>query len=82
MKVIIISLILLCTGCTQTSIGLNNELMKKFEVNGSYSNHCAGVNVPMCKTYVYGVHKDRRREHTLQGVKFLGETIVKSLLGG
>jgi hypothetical protein len=41
-----------------------------------------GVNVPMCKTYVYGVHKDRSREHTLQGVKFLGETIVKSLLGG
>ena len=41
-----------------------------------------GVNVPMCKTYVYGIHKDRSREHTLQGVKFLRETIVKSLLGG
>jgi hypothetical protein len=41
-----------------------------------------GVNVPMCKTYVYGVHKDRSRERTLQGGKFLGETIVKSLLSG
>ena len=82
MKTSIILLILLTSGCTQTSNVVNNELMKQFEVNGHWSNHCAGVNVPMCQTYVYGVKKDRTREYKMQGVKWIGESLIKSLLGG
>jgi hypothetical protein len=30
-----------------------------------------GVSIPMCKTYVYGVPKDRSGEYKLQGGKLL-----------
>ena len=58
------------------------DLTFKTEVLWNGRRGGCGVNIPMCKTYVYGVHKDRSREHKMEGVKFLGESIVKSLLGG
>ena len=81
MREALLVLVLLTSGCTQTSNSLNNELMKKFEVNGHWANHC-GVNIPICKYYVYGVQKDRTREYKMQGAKWIGESLIKSLLGG
>ena len=81
MRIITLSLVLLCVGCTNTSNAMNNQLMKKFEVNGHWANHC-GVNIPICKYYVYGVQKDRTREYKMQGAKWIGESLIKSLLGG
>ena len=72
--------VLLTSGCTQTSNGINNALMKKFEVNGRWANHC-GVDIPICKYYVYGEKKDRTREDQLKSVKWVGEHLIKSLLG-
>ena len=82
MRKVLLFLVLITSGCTQTSNAFNNELMKKFEVNGYWENHCGGVNIPICKYYVYGVKKDRTREYQLQGVKWIGETLLKSMLGG
>ena len=81
MRKVLIVVLLITSGCTQTSNVFNNELMKKFEINGHWANHC-GVNIPICKYYVYGVKKDRTREYQLQGVKWIGETLLKSMLGG
>ena len=72
--------VLLTSGCTPTSNGINNALMKKFEVNGRWANHC-GVDIPICKYYVYGEKKDRTREYQLKSVKWVGEHLIKSLLG-
>ena len=68
------------SGCSQTSNAVNNGLMKKFEMNGHWANHC-GVDIPICKYYVYGVKKDRSREYQMKSVKWVGETLIKSLLG-
>ena len=72
--------VLLTSGCTQTSNGINNALMKKFEVNGRWANHC-GVDIPIGQYYVYGEKKDRTREYQLKSVKWVGEHLIKSLLG-
>lgn len=80
MYMILLILISLTSGCSQTSNVVNNELMKRFEVNGHWANHC-GVDIPICKYYVYGVKKDRSREYKMKSVKWVGETIIKSLLG-
>ena len=81
MRGVVVLFLIVISGCTQTSNGVNNALMKKFEINGHWSNHCAGINIPICKTYVYGVKKDRTKEYQLKSVKWVGETIIKSLLG-
>ena len=83
MKAVTLFLILsFSVGCTQTSNGVNDHLLKKFEVGGHWSNHCGGVNVPMCNTWVQGVEKDRSNENAKWGVKTLGEYLIKSLLTG
>ena len=48
MYMILLILISLTSGCSQTSNVVNNELMKRFEVNGHWANHC-GVDIPICK---------------------------------
>jgi hypothetical protein len=82
MKTMIITLVILCTGCTQSSTAMNNKLLERFEVTGSYRNHCGGVDVPMCRRFEKGVFVDRTKEYQMKGVKFIGESIIKSLLGG
>ena len=82
MRNVLIVLLLMTSGCTQTSNAFNDALMNKFEINGHWANHCGGINIPICKYYVYGVKKDRTREYQLKGVKWVGETLIKSLLGG
>jgi hypothetical protein len=83
MKTITISLVLfICISCTQTSNAVNDKLLERFEITGSYRNHCAGVNVPMCRRFVKGVYVDRTKKYQKEGVKFIGESILKSLLGG
>ena len=81
MRSILVLFVILTTGCAQTSNAFNDQLMKKFEVNGHWANHC-GVNIPICKYWVPGVLKDRTREHQLQSVKWVGEHLLKALFGG
>ena len=78
MKVIFLPLVLLCVSCTQASNSLNNELMKKFEVNGHYANHCGGVDVPVCKYFVKGVQKDRTREYQMRSLRYIFDMLGKN----
>ena len=80
MRKVLIVLLIMTSGCTQTSNAFNDALMKKFEINGQWANHC-GVNIPICKYWVQGVQKDRTREYQLKGVKWAGEHLIKAMLG-
>ena len=82
MRTLIPLWVILVTGCTQTSNGLNDRFLKKFEITGHWRNHCGGVDVPICKHWVEGVHKDRSKEYAKWGVKTVGEELLKSLLTG
>jgi hypothetical protein len=82
LKTLIPLLVILVTGCTQTSNSLNDHLRKKYEVGGHWSNHCGGVNVPVCNTWVEGEEVDRTKEYQKWGTKSLGESLIKSLLTG
>jgi len=73
---------ILITGCTQTSNKVNDHLLRKFEIGGHWSNHCGGVNVPMCNTWVKGEEVDRTNDYMKTTIKTFGENLIKSLLTG
>jgi len=61
---------------------LNNSLLKKFEITGSYKNHCSGVDVPMCWKFEKGVHEDRTNKYRMRSMRLLGDKFIQSMLGG
>ena len=61
---------------------MNDHLRKKYEIGGHYANHCGGVNVPVCKTWIEGVERDKTREQTMWGIKTFGEYLIKELITG
>jgi hypothetical protein len=69
-------------GCTSISNDVNDHLRKKYEIGGHYANHCGGVNVPICKTWIEGVERDKTREQTMWGIKTFGEYLIKELITG
>jgi hypothetical protein len=83
MKAVFLFLILsFGIGCTQTSTKVNNHLLRKFEIGGHWSNHCGGVNVPMCNRWVDGEEVDRTNDYMKTTIKTFGENLIKSLLTG
>ena len=79
---IFLPLVLLCVGCTQSSNSLNNTLLRKFEVTGSYKNHCSGVDVPMCWRFEKNIYVDKSRKYKMQSMRLIGDMFIKSMLGG
>jgi len=82
LKVLIPLLVILVTGCTGISNDVNDHLRKKYEVGGHWANHCGGVNVPVCKTWVEGIERDKTREQAMWGIKTFGEHLIKKLITG